>query len=108
MPEENKDAELESTLYLNVAACQLKLGQFEAALEACNKVGKDNQKALFRMGQAHFGLGNLEKATEAFKEALKLSPNDKAILAELKKIQQKEEDNKKKQKDMYAKMFQKK
>jgi len=38
-------------------------------------------------------------------KALKIDPNDKGIVVELKKIRQKEEENRQREKNLYGKMF---
>jgi peptidyl-prolyl isomerase D len=100
--------QLELSLHLNLAACYLKEKQYEEAVESCNKVLKQspkNTKALYRLGQAQYELGKLEEAKKTFQKAQELDPKDSAIVAELRKIKQKEEDLKKLEKDVYGKMF---
>jgi cytochrome c-type biogenesis protein CcmH/NrfG len=65
----------------------------------------NNSKALFRLGQALIGNGEWDKAKESLAKASNLEPADKAIQMELKKIKQHEEDQKKKEKQLYGKMF---
>ena len=53
---------LQQTLYLNLAACQLKLKNAGEAALSCEKVldmDSDNVKALFRLGQAYCMQGEL-------------------------------------------------
>ncbi|CAH1267646.1 PPID [Branchiostoma lanceolatum] len=93
---------------LNTAACRLKLQQYEKAIEDCNavlEVDSDNAKALYRRAQGHSGMGDEDKAIADLQKAQQLQPNDKAILAELKKIKAKMEAYKKKEQQTYAKMF---
>ena len=50
-------------------------------------------------------MGDVDKAKELLNKAAKAEPGDKAIQAELKKIKQHEEDQKKKEKALFSKMF---
>jgi len=112
IPADKKDEkevqELELSLDLNTAACYLKINYFDGAIESCTKVlakHDNNSKALFRLAQAHLGNGDIDKAKDFLDKAGALEPNDKAIQLELKRIKQKEEEQKKKEKQLYGKMF---
>ncbi|XP_055029966.2 FKBP prolyl isomerase 16 [Misgurnus anguillicaudatus] len=73
----------------NLAAAQLKLGQFEEALHTSQDVlflDPNNVKALFRKGKLLSDKGEYEEAMETLKKALKLEPSTKAIHAELSKL----------------------
>ncbi|KAF4101430.1 hypothetical protein G5714_017862 [Onychostoma macrolepis] len=73
----------------NLAAAQLKLGQFEEALHTSRDVlflDPQNVKALFRKGKLLSDRGEYEEAMETLKKALKLEPSTKAIHAELSKL----------------------
>jgi len=100
--------ELEQSILLNIAASGLKIKDYDAVISACSKVlaqQSENVKALFRSGQAHLESGNPDEAKILLEKAQKLDPNDKAILTQLKIIKQQEELQKKKEKQMYSKMF---
>ncbi|XP_051513432.1 peptidyl-prolyl cis-trans isomerase FKBP8-like [Myxocyprinus asiaticus] len=73
----------------NLAAAQLKLGQFDEALHTSRDVlflDPQNVKALFRKGKLLSDKGEYEEAMETLKKALKLEPSTKAIHAELSKL----------------------
>jgi len=106
LPSGNDD--LTATLQLNTAAAALKEKDFDLATSECEKVLKkqpENPKALFRAYQGYNGLNNLDKAREYIESAAKADPTDKAIQLEQRKLKQREEESKKKQKEVYAKMF---
>ncbi|XP_077187705.1 peptidyl-prolyl cis-trans isomerase FKBP8 isoform X2 [Paroedura picta] len=66
----------------NLAASQLKLDHYEAALRSCNQVLEqqpDNIKALFRKGKVLAQQGEYSEAIPILKAALKLEPSNKAI-----------------------------
>ncbi|TRY99176.1 hypothetical protein DNTS_027634, partial [Danionella cerebrum] len=73
----------------NLAAAQLKLGQFDEALHTSRDVlflDPQNVKALFRKGKLLSDKGEYDEAMETLKKALKLEPSTKAIHAELSKL----------------------
>ncbi|KAK7097207.1 peptidyl-prolyl cis-trans isomerase D-like [Littorina saxatilis] len=111
MEEEQQKAmekELHIPVTLNVAACNIKLGSFEDALENCNEVmsaDENNSKAQFRRGQAYTGLKDWDNALMAFQQAHASSPDDKGIMREIQKVKKTLEDEKKKEKQMYSRMF---
>mmetsp|Transcript_111 Transcript_111/g.145 ORF Transcript_111/g.145 Transcript_111/m.145 type:complete len:350 (+) Transcript_111:31-1080(+) len=100
--------ELRTSLNLNLAASYIKESNWTQALEAAENVLENNEnnvKALFRSGQAYLGMGDYDKAKEKLNKAAKAEPADKAIQAELRKIKQHEEEEKKKEKALFSKMF---
>ncbi|XP_006814126.1 peptidyl-prolyl cis-trans isomerase FKBP8-like [Saccoglossus kowalevskii] len=114
-PEEgmvNKDEfkkieELKVKCYNNLAACQLKVEAYEAALKSCNavlKVEPDNVKALFRKAKVLAQKGELEDAVIYMRKAIKLEPSNKTIHQELAKIVGKLSNEMKSTKDMCKKM----
>ncbi|TPX71669.1 hypothetical protein CcCBS67573_g06057 [Chytriomyces confervae] len=99
---------LKLSLNTNLAACCLKTKDLKEAIEACNsalELDPVNVKALFRMGQAHAGLAQFEKAEGVLKRALEISPKDTAIIHEIANLAAKEKELKNKEKQMYAAMF---
>ncbi|CAL8261611.1 unnamed protein product [Lota lota] len=93
---------------LNKAACQLKLSLWQETLDSCNQVlelNESNTKALFRRAQAWQGLKDMDKAMADLKKAQEISPQDKAIAGEMKRVQIKVKEEKEKEKKIYAKMF---
>jgi peptidyl-prolyl isomerase D len=103
--------------FLNRAFCALKLERPETAisdmsiiLDENSKYGeylsdKDRTKAFFRRGSAHHMAGDLESAKEDLESALKLSPSDKAVLVELKRVKQQLATRREKAQRAFAKMF---
>ncbi|XP_064353712.1 peptidyl-prolyl cis-trans isomerase FKBP8 isoform X1 [Dromaius novaehollandiae] len=92
----------------NLAASQLKLDHYEAALKSCNLVLEHqpgNIKALFRKGKVLAQQGEYREAIPILKAALKLEPSNKTIHAELSKLVKKHADQKSVETEMYRKML---
>mmetsp|Transcript_140914 Transcript_140914/g.243496 ORF Transcript_140914/g.243496 Transcript_140914/m.243496 type:complete len:463 (-) Transcript_140914:26-1414(-) len=72
----------DTAILSNLAAAEIRLGQFAAAVEhaaAADRLsGGFSAKALFRKGQALEGLGQFNEACVALKASLSLEPNDPA------------------------------
>jgi len=114
LPSEKEDQkeiqDLAVSVNSNLSASYLKQNDFEKTIQSCEKVLKvqsENVKALFRSGQAYLGLNDVDKAKEFLDKAHKLEPKDGGILTALKQLKQKQEEAKKKEKEMYSKMFSK-
>ncbi|XP_034398919.1 peptidyl-prolyl cis-trans isomerase D [Cyclopterus lumpus] len=109
--EEEAQQKLEPTAlscFLNTAACNLKMQLWQDALDSCNEaleLNQANTKALFRRAQAWQGLKENGKAMIDLKKAHGIAPEDKAIGNELKRVQLKIQEEKEKEKKIYAKMF---
>lgn len=109
--EEDAQLKLEPTalsLFLNSAACKLKMQQWQEALDSCNEaleLDQANTKALFRRAQAWQGLKEFSKAMVDLKKAQGIAPEDKAISNEMKRVQLKVQEEKEREKKIYAKMF---
>ncbi|XP_029297051.1 peptidyl-prolyl cis-trans isomerase D [Cottoperca gobio] len=109
--EEAAQKKLEPTAlscFLNTAACYLKLQLWQDAVDSCNEaieLDKANTKALFRRAQAWQGLKENPKAMIDLKKAHGIAPEDKAVGNELKRVQLKIQEEKEKEKKIYAKMF---
>ncbi|KAM9377336.1 peptidyl-prolyl cis-trans isomerase D isoform 1-T1 [Pholidichthys leucotaenia] len=109
--EEEAQKKLEPTAvscYLNTAACKLKMQLWQEALDSCTEVlelNEGNTKALFRRAQAWQGLKEYWKAMADLKKAQEITPEDKAITNELKRVHLKIQEEKEKEKKIYAKMF---
>ncbi|KTF74275.1 hypothetical protein cypCar_00030593, partial [Cyprinus carpio] len=92
----------------NMAAAQLKLDHYEAALRSCVSVlayQQDNVKALFRKGKVLALQGEFAEAIKTLKMALKLEPSNKTIHAELSKLVKKHSEQKGAEQAMYKKML---
>ncbi|KAK5864466.1 hypothetical protein PBY51_015705 [Eleginops maclovinus] len=109
--EEAAQKKLEPTAlscFLNTAACYLKMQQWQDAVDSCNEaieLDQANTKALFRRAQAWQGLKENSQAMVDLKKAHGVAPEDKAISNELKRVQLKIQQEKEKEKKIYAKMF---
>jgi len=80
---------LRTTLLVNRAACQLKLGQYKECVEGCSKAlesDRGNLKALFRKAQAHAALKQVEEAFRDLRLLLDLDKTNEAAHALMKKI----------------------
>jgi len=80
LPKEYQLAQLKCRVdnYNNLAACNLKLGEFKEARERCEDAmlfAPDNPKTHYRKGFAHFGEGDTEGAIGCFKQTYKLLPS---------------------------------
>ena len=72
--------------YLNLAMAYLKVENYSEAIKNCDKalaIDKDNEKGLFRRGQAYYGQKEYELARNDFNAVLKLDPNNKAAKNQL-------------------------
>jgi len=73
-------------LYSNRAACYLKIGDWEKALEdstRCIELKEDFAKGHYRRGLSLLELGGIEEALISLKEAFDLEPEDPEILEKL-------------------------
>jgi peptidyl-prolyl isomerase D len=99
---------LQQSLYLNLAACQLKLKDAKDAALNCHKaleLDQNNVKAMFRLGQAYAMLGEFEKASVELKRAKELAPGDISIQKELVAVHKSQEAYRQKERNMFSKMF---
>uniref|UniRef100_A0A3Q3A847 Peptidyl-prolyl cis-trans isomerase D n=1 Tax=Kryptolebias marmoratus TaxID=37003 RepID=A0A3Q3A847_KRYMA len=103
--EEEAQKKLEPTAlscFLNTAACKLRMQLWQEALDSCNEaleLNQTNTKALFRRAQAWQGLKDYDKAMVTIKVSLQ------AITNEMKKVHHKIQEEKEREKKIYAKMF---
>ncbi|XP_052193014.1 peptidyl-prolyl cis-trans isomerase CYP40 isoform X2 [Diospyros lotus] len=110
--DEEKSSSLRKTkaqIFTNSAACKLKLGDLKGALvdtDFAMRDGENNVKALFRQGQAHMALNDIDAAVESFKKALELEPNDAGIKKELFATRKKIAERRDQERKAYKKMFQ--
>uniref|UniRef100_A0A087X836 peptidylprolyl isomerase n=3 Tax=Poecilia TaxID=8080 RepID=A0A087X836_POEFO len=92
----------------NMAASQLKLDHYDAALKSCVSAlahQPDNIKALFRMGKVLALQGEYTEAIQTLRKALKLEPSNKTIHAELSKLVKKHSEQRGAEQAMYKKML---
>ncbi|XP_011304043.1 FK506-binding protein 59 isoform X2 [Fopius arisanus] len=101
---------LRLSTFLNLALFYLKNGQYLEAKGACDSVLKldpQNEKGLFRRGQAHVALASPEVALQDFQEVLKIEPKNTAALKEAVVCQNLIQKNRAREKKLYANMFDK-
>ncbi|XP_048463708.1 peptidyl-prolyl cis-trans isomerase FKBP4-like isoform X1 [Rhincodon typus] len=93
--------------HLNLAMCYIKMDENVQAVENCEKaLGLDpnNEKALFRMGEARLAMNDYELAKENFQKLVQLYPN-KAAKVQIGICQKKIREQLDLEKKIYAKMF---
>lgn len=96
--------------HLNVGACKLKLGDFKATRDSCQKaleIDGSNVKALFRRSQAFAGTKDFVEAIADLKKALEIEPQNKDVRSEYKRVRAEQAKQDKKEAGMYASMFKK-
>lgn len=106
--EENELADVKVKCLNNMAAAQLKLDHYDAALKSCTLAlahQPDNVKALFRMGKVLALQGEFTEAMQTLRRALKLEPSNKTIHAELSKLVKKNSEQRGAEQAMYKKML---
>jgi FK506-binding protein 4/5 len=99
---------LRITAHLNTAACNLKLKDYKACIENCDKALKlevSNIKALFRKGQALSALDEWRDAELTLNRALEFEPQNKDVQRELQLLKRKVAEQERKDKKLYANMF---
>nr|XP_046246679.1 peptidyl-prolyl cis-trans isomerase FKBP8 isoform X2 [Scatophagus argus] len=82
--EENELMDVKVKCLNNMAASQLKLDHYDAALKSCVSAlahQPDNIKALFRMGKVLALQGEYTEAIQTLRKALKLEPSNKVLFA---------------------------
>lgn len=96
---------------MNKALCQQKLNDLDEVKHSCNEVlslDANNVKALFRRGQAYFTLGETENALADFENCRRVEPENKAALNQItickQKLKEYHEQEKKRYKNMFAKL----
>ncbi|CAK9825555.1 FK506-binding protein 59 [Anthophora retusa] len=96
--------------HLNLALCYLKTDQNMEAKDECNKALKlspQNEKALFRRGQAYLALASPEIALKDFQEVLKIEPTNTAAAKQITACNNLIKKQLAKEKKLYANMFDK-
>ncbi len=96
--------------YLNMAACNLKLSEWKEAIQNCDHVikeEKNNVKALFRRGQAYISLDQWQDAQRDLDTILEIEPENKEAKREIARLKRKRIEQDKKDRRVYARIFQK-
>lgn len=89
--EEGKDEtdaakQLKASIFLNIAACDIKLGELREAIEFCDKaleIEPQNQKALYRKGKALALLQEWDESKKIFQSLLQSDPENNDVKREL-------------------------
>ncbi|CAH8493666.1 unnamed protein product [Heterobilharzia americana] len=90
-PDQLKLSEIVAAVRLNSALAYLKLGKPDKCIEFCKKVldtSPGNEKALFRMGQAHILRRDHEEAAVYFKMVVKRNPSNSSAVKQLQLCEQ--------------------
>ncbi|KAM7002552.1 peptidyl-prolyl cis-trans isomerase FKBP4 isoform 2-T2 [Tautogolabrus adspersus] len=108
--DEKKAKALRLAAHLNLAMCFLKLQEPNQALESCDKaldLDASNEKALFRRGEALFGMKEFDRARDDFQQVVQLYPANKAAKSQVVFCQKRIKEQHEKDKRIYANMFEK-
>ncbi|XP_036389599.1 peptidyl-prolyl cis-trans isomerase FKBP5 [Megalops cyprinoides] len=95
---------------LNLALCHLRLGEYSQAVESCNKVIEldgENEKALYRRGEARLLRNEFSLAMDDFRHVLQVNPSNRAARSQISVCQRKIREHHERDKKIYANMFQK-
>jgi len=93
---------------LNSAACRLKTNDSKGAVDDLTEVlvlDDVNTKALYRRAQAYIQMKDYEEASDDLNSAAKISPDDKAIQREKTNVKNLIAQKKKRDKEIYSKLF---
>ncbi|KAJ8369488.1 hypothetical protein SKAU_G00095160, partial [Synaphobranchus kaupii] len=95
---------------LNLALCHLRLREYSQAVENCNKVMEldgENEKALYRRGEARLLRNEFSLAIEDFRHVLQVNPANRAARTQISLCQRRIREHHEQDKKTYANMFQK-
>ncbi|XP_061577921.1 peptidyl-prolyl cis-trans isomerase FKBP4 [Cololabis saira] len=101
---------LQLAAHLNLAMCYLKMHEPNQAFESCDKaleMDSSNEKALFRRGEALFGMKEFDRARDDFQRVVQLYPANKVAKTQVAVCQKRIKEQHEKDKRIYANMFQK-
>jgi len=93
---------------LNVAACALKLKEYNQAIDACVDVLEKepkNEKGIFRLAQAYFAQTEFNQAIHYYNLCTEVNPSNKEANHQIAVCKQKLKEYNEKQKAIYSKMF---
>eukprot|EP01100_Stratorugosa_tubuloviscum_P014672 TRINITY_DN799_c1_g3_i1.p1 TRINITY_DN799_c1_g3~~TRINITY_DN799_c1_g3_i1.p1 ORF type:complete len:358 (-),score=170.69 TRINITY_DN799_c1_g3_i1:172-1245(-) len=99
--------QLKSICLNNKAACELKLHLYNDTISTCKEalMYETSTKALFRRAQAYIEIKEFDNAKEDLLQALQIEPQNKAVQAELQKVEKRKLDYVKRQQEIYSKLF---
>ncbi|KAK9883977.1 hypothetical protein WA026_004912 [Henosepilachna vigintioctopunctata] len=96
------------SVYNNLAAAQIKLESYDAALNSLKTVLQcqpQNIKALYRQAKIYKAKNNVSSAMKALQKAKEIAPNDPDIQNELAKLKQLVDKQKKTERELAKRMF---
>ncbi|XP_025912302.1 peptidyl-prolyl cis-trans isomerase FKBP5 [Apteryx rowi] len=96
--------------FLNLAMCYLKLREYTKAVECCDKalgLDQDNEKGLYRRGEARLLMNEFELAKCDFQKVLEVNPQNKAAKSQISVCQKKTKEHNERDRRIYANMFKK-
>jgi len=106
---DNKDVvEMKIKCYNNLSAAQLKVKAYTSAVASLDTVlivEPHNVKALFRKGKCLEGMKKEDEALECMKKAYALDPTNKSLRSEIDRLKSRVNVTKKKETEIYQKMF---
>ncbi|XP_068015989.1 peptidyl-prolyl cis-trans isomerase FKBP5 isoform X1 [Melanerpes formicivorus] len=94
--------------FLNLAMCYLKLREYTKAVECCDKalgLDQDNEKGLYRRGEARLLMNEFELAKCDFQKVLEVNPQNKAAKSQISICQKKTKEHNERDRRIYANMF---
>lgn len=94
--------------FLNLAMCYLKLREYTKAVECCDKalgLDQDNEKGLYRRGEARLLMNEFELAKCDFQKVLEVNPQNKAARSQISICQKKTKEHNERDRRIYANMF---
>uniref|UniRef100_A0A8C3CEW8 peptidylprolyl isomerase n=1 Tax=Cairina moschata TaxID=8855 RepID=A0A8C3CEW8_CAIMO len=94
--------------FLNLAMCYLKLREYTKAVECCDKalgLDQDNEKGLYRRGEARLLMNEFELAKCDFQKVLEVNPQNKAARSQISVCQKKTKEHNERDRRIYANMF---
>ncbi|XP_043097403.1 peptidyl-prolyl cis-trans isomerase FKBP5 isoform X2 [Puntigrus tetrazona] len=95
--------------HLNLALCFLRLREYSQTVENCNKVMEldpENEKALYRRGEARLLRNEFSMALIDFKQVLQVNTFNRAARSQIAVCQRKIREHHERDKKIYANMFQ--
>ncbi|KAG5274634.1 hypothetical protein AALO_G00138450 [Alosa alosa] len=95
--------------HLNLALCYLRLQEYSHVIDNCNKViemDADNEKALYRRGEARLQRNEFSLAVKDFRHVLQVNPSNRAANSQITVCQRKMREHHEQDKKIYANMFQ--
>ncbi|KAM6114469.1 LOW QUALITY PROTEIN: peptidyl-prolyl cis-trans isomerase FKBP5 [Phoenicopterus ruber ruber] len=94
--------------FLNLAMCYLKLREYAKAVECCDKalgLDQDNEKGLYRRGEARLLMNEFELAKCDFQKVLEVNPQNKAAKSQISVCQKKTKEHNERDRRIYANMY---